>query len=141
MNNYTKQELDAMYADYVNNGLRERCPADPGPERHAWNVKRLYLACRMMATYLEEDRPEHLLNKAASRVGIATREAGWAVFEGAFKESMQDILKKANEEKLSESEMTHFSIEVIGRWEMPDGNWEFTGVRNVIFSARLPAVL
>jgi hypothetical protein len=91
-----KRELDEMYADYVANGLLEMCPTLAGPEREAWQVKRLYLACRMMTEYLEQNRPEYMLSEAASRVGIATRAPGWAAMEGAWREAMQDVLNQAD---------------------------------------------
>lgn len=133
----TKRELDEMYADYVANGLQELCPALGGPEREAWQVKRLYLACRMMTEFLEQNRPPHMLSEAASRVGIATRAPGWAAMEGAWREAMEDVLKQANEDAplLLENEITHYNVSVTCRWDKEDK--EFTGVRNVIFSARL----
>jgi hypothetical protein len=139
----TQHELDMMYADYVANGLHERCPSLPGDERSAWQVKRLYLACRMMTEYLEQNRPPHMLSEAASRVGIATRQPGWAAMEGAWREAMQDVFNQAdtfsneNDENpmLLEDEMTHYLVTVVGRWDNEDK--EFTGVRDVVFSARL----
>jgi len=143
INKMTKQERDAMYSDYVANGLRWFCPAISGPERANWQITRLYLACRMMTEYLEQDRPAHMLSEAASRVGIATRAPGWAAMEGAWREAMQDVFNQAdafsneNDENpmLLEDEMTHYTVTVNGIWA--NDRKEFTAERKVVFSARI----
>ena len=130
-----QHELDALYEKYKKEGLKERCPANPGPERAAWNRKRMYLACRLYVEMTEGEAPEHYRAEAASRVGIAVRQPGWAAMEGGFIEAMQEVFNKADEDDLLESDMTHFSVEVAGRWGNEDK--EYQCGRNVTFSARM----
>lgn len=135
MNNRNQHELDALYHSYKTAGLKECCPADGGDERAEWQVKRLYLACRMFVERLEEEAPPHQLEEAASLVGIATRMPGWAALEGAFREATQAVIEEAEEADLRESKMTHYSIEVTGRWV--NDRTSITKSREVVFHVRI----
>jgi len=130
-----QHDLDALYHFYKLNGLKERCPADPGPERRDWHRKRMYLACRLFVDMMEREALDSVLSEAAACVGISARQPGWAALEGGFVEAMQEVFAEADKEELLESDMTHFSVGVSGRWDNEDK--EFNGARNVTFSARL----
>lgn len=132
----TKNEWDEEFERYKQTGQLGFCPADPGPEREDWRVRRLYLACRLLTDRLETQAPAHLCSEAASRVGMATRQPGWAAMEGAWSEAMQAVFDEAwKAHELMESEMTHYTIEVTGRWA--NDKTSITKTQEVVFSARI----
>jgi hypothetical protein len=129
------RKLDEEFEQYKQTMQLGTCPADPGPERDEWRIKRLYLACRLLTERLETNAAPHLLSHAASIVGLATRQAGWAAFEGAWREVTQDVFEEAEKLDLLESDMTHYHIEVTGWWVNDKAS--FTKTRNVVLSARI----
>ena len=131
----SKKQWDEEFEQYKQIMRLGTCPANSGPERDEWRVKRLYLACRLLTERLETHAAPHLCSHAASLVSLATREAGWAAFDGAWREATQDVFNEADEMDLLESDMTHYRVEVTGRWANDKAS--FTKTREVVLSARI----
>jgi len=131
----SKKQWDNEFEQYKKDMRLGTCPADPGIERDEWRVKRLYLACRLLTERLETHASPHLCAHAASLVGLATRASGWAAFDGAWREATQNVFDEAKEMDLLESDMTHYYVEVTGRWANEKAS--FTKTREVVLFARI----
>ena len=143
-----KSDLDKMFHSYMSNGLQEQCPALPGPERDAWNVRRLYLACRELVEAIEQEKPPEKKSRAATAVCIATRVPGWAAYEDAFRTALQNMFWKAegdreegDEEWLPdfyETDCVEFHLKVTGVFRSDEDNSlrEFSDEQEVNFVGR-----